>query len=126
MGRLASGRRILVVEDDMLVRLSIESMLADLGCTSVSVAATVKQALSLLDSQAFDLAMLDLNLDGSRSDPVADALAARGVPFLFSTGYSEHQAYVAYPGRPVLMKPYPSSKLVAALTELLNKGASPP
>lgn len=125
MGRFVSGSRILVVEDDMLVRLSIESMLNDLGCASVSVASTVNQALSLLDSQAFDLAMLDLNLDGSKSNPVADALAARGVPFLFSTGYSEHEAYSAYPGRPVLRKPYPSSKLVAALLQLLATNSTP-
>lgn len=66
----------------MLVLLNLEDMLADLGCKSVSAAATVDQALALIAAQAFDAAMVDVNLNGIKSYAVADALAARGVPFI--------------------------------------------
>ena len=73
----------------MMILMIIEDMLADLGCESVTAAATVDQALALIDAQVFDAAMLDMNLNGNKSHAVADALVARGVPFIFSTGYTE-------------------------------------
>jgi hypothetical protein len=72
-------------------------------CESVTAAATVDEALSLIDTQAFDVAMLNMNLDGNKSHDVADALAARGMPFVFSTGYSSLEMK-AYRGRPLLKK----------------------
>jgi len=120
MSELLAGRRVLVVEDEMLILLNIEDMLADLGCTSVSAAATVSQALALVEAQAFDAAMLDVNLDGGNSYPVADALAARGVPFVFSTGYGGQGLKDGYRDRPVLGKPYRSAELVESLTRLMR------
>jgi CheY-like chemotaxis protein len=120
MSKPLSGRRILVVEDEMMVLWSIEDMLADLGCESVAAAATVDQGLALLDGPAFDAAMLDVNLDGVKSYPVADALAKRGVPFLFATGYGNHDKVGGYPDRPVLRKPYQLKDLATALSELLH------
>ncbi|MDZ4366112.1 MAG: response regulator [Afipia sp.] len=111
--------RVLVVEDEMLLLMMIEGMLEDMGCQAVSSAATVKQALALIDEQAFDVAMLDLNLDGDRSYAVADALAARGVPFLFSTGYGSQGVMDGYQERPVLMKPYQFEQWVLALQQLI-------
>ena len=73
--KLLSGRRILVVEDEMLVLMSIEDMLADLGCKSVTAAATVDQAIAFIHAQVFDAAMLDMNLNGTKSFPIADKLA---------------------------------------------------
>jgi CheY-like chemotaxis protein len=70
MNKLLSGRRVLVVEDEMMILMIIEDMLAELGCESVTVAATVNQALALIDTQVFDAAMLDMNLNGSKSDDV--------------------------------------------------------
>ena len=67
MNELLSGRRVLVVEDEMLVLIMIEDMLADLGCKSVTSAATVDKALALISAQAFDLAILDMNLNGNDS-----------------------------------------------------------
>src|SRR5580658_4547678 len=87
MSKLLSGRRVLVVEDEMMILMTIEDMLADLGCESVTAAATIQQALALIDTQVFDAAMLDVSLNGYKSHDVAEALAARGVPFVFSTGY---------------------------------------
>ena len=108
MDKLLSGRRVLVVEDEMMVLMIIEDMLADLGCESVTAAATVDQALALIDAQVFDAAMLDMNLNGNKSHAVADALAARGVPFVFSTGYSGH-------GRDGLPRPARAEEAVQAV-----------
>lgn len=113
------GVRVLVVDDDMMLLMMIEGMLEDMGCESVVAVATVKQALAVLDTGTFDVAMLDLNLNGDRSYPIADALAALNVPFLFSTGYGSGGVGEGYRDRPVLMKPYSFDQLVATLGRLL-------
>jgi CheY-like chemotaxis protein len=123
MSKLLSGRRVLVVEDETLILMIIEDMLADLGCESVTTVATVGQALALIDTQVFDAAMLDMNLDGNRSHAVADALAARGVPFVFATGYSGRNMREGHRDRPVLKKPFPYEQLVEVLTGLLHAEA---
>ena len=117
---LLAGRRILVVEDEMLVLMTIESMLGDLGCEFVAAAATVDQALALIGMHAFDAAVLDVNLNGDQSYPVADALSVRSVPFAFSTGYSVEGMREDYRDRPVLRKPYQLGGLVHILTGLLD------
>ena len=115
MNKLLSGRHVLVVEDEMMILMIIEDMLADLGCESVTAAATVDQALALIDAQVFDAAMLDMNLNGNKSHAVADALVARGVPFVFSTGCSGLDMSDVYGDRPVLKKPFPYEELVEIL-----------
>ena len=119
MDKSLSGRHVLVVEDEMMILMMIEDMLADLGCESVTAAATVDQALAMIDAQVFDVAMLDMNLDGDESYPVADALAARGVPFVFSTGYSEKSVRDDYRDRPVLRKPFKERDLIDTVKRLL-------
>jgi CheY-like chemotaxis protein len=116
--KLLSGRRVLVVEDEMLVLIMIEDMLADLGCKSVTSAATVDKALALISAQAFDVALLDLNLNGNDSHPVAEALSARGVPFVYSTGNTGQNLRDGYSDRPVLKKPFKYEELAAILTRL--------
>lgn len=120
MDKLLSSRRVLVVEDEMMVLIMIEDMLAELGCESVTAAAAVDQALALIDAQVFDAAMLDMNLSGNKSHAVADALAARGVPFVISTGYSGQDTRDGYRDRPVLKKPFKYEELVEILTRLLS------
>lgn len=117
--RMLAGVRVLLVEDEMMLLMMIEGMLEDMGCRSVTTAATVKQALAHLDEQTFDVAMLDLNLNGDRSYPIADALTERGVPFLFSTGYGSQGVMDGYRDRPVLMKPYQFEELVSTLEGLI-------
>ena len=117
--RLLAGRHILVVEDEMMCLILIEEILTDLGA-SVAAAATVVQALALIDAQIFDVATLDVNLNGNKSYPVAEALAARGVPFVFSTGYSDHALRDGYRDRPVLKKPFRPQEMVDAITRLLS------
>ena len=104
----------------MMVLMMIEDMLADLGCESVTAAATVDQALALIEAQVFDAAMLDMNLNGNKSRRVADALAAHGVPFVFSTGYSGNDMREGYRDRPLLKKPFQYHELVRILTRLLS------
>ena len=118
MDKLLSGRRVLVVEDEMLVLIMIEDMLADLGCKSVTSAATVDKALALINEQVFDVAMLDMNLNGNDSHVVAEALAARGIPFFYSTGNTSRSLRDGFSDRPVLRKPFKYEELVAIFTRL--------
>ena len=118
MDNLLSGRRVLVVEDEMLVLIMIEDMLADLGCKSVASAATVEKALALINAQVFDVALLDMNLNGNDSHPVAEALVARGVPFVYSTGNTAPSLRDGYSDRTVLKKPFKHEELAAMLSRL--------
>src|SRR5665213_2757687 len=120
-GKLLAGRRILVVEDEMLVLMMAEDMLADLGCEAVTSAATVNQALALIETEVFDAALLDMNLGGDKSFPVADALAARRVPFIFATGYTGQDMREGYRDRPVLKKPFRYEDLTGVLSRLLAR-----
>jgi CheY-like chemotaxis protein len=104
----------------MMILMLIEDMLAELGCESVTAAAAVDQALALIETQVFNAAMLDMNLNGNKSHDVADALAARSVPFVFSTGYNALDMRDGYRDRPVLKKPFPYEELVEVLTRLLS------
>jgi CheY-like chemotaxis protein len=115
-----SGRKILLVEDEMLVVWLLEDMLADLGCTVVGPASSVNQALAMIDVEAIDAVVLDVNLNGQLSYPVADALAMRGVPFVFSTGYDKDTLLDGYRTVPVLQKPYHQAELSYTLAELLT------
>jgi CheY-like chemotaxis protein len=116
--KLLSGRRVLVVEDEMLVLIMIEDMLADLGCKSVTSAATIDKALALIKAQVFDVALLDVNLNGNDSHPVGEALCARGVPFVYSTGTTGQNLRDGYSDRPVLKKPFKYEELAAVLASL--------
>jgi CheY-like chemotaxis protein len=113
------GSRVLLVEDEMIVAWLLQDMLAELGCVVVGPAATVGQALAMIDAQAVDVALLDVNLNGEMSYPVADALVARGVPFVFSTGYDKDRLLESYRTVPVLQKPYHHSELSDALARLV-------
>ena len=117
--KFLSGRRVLVVEDELLVLMMIEDMLADLGCESVTVAATIEQAIALIYAQVFDVAMLDMNLNGNSSHSVAEALVARGVPFAYCTGNQGPGMNHGYQDRPALKKPFKFEQLVEILRPLL-------
>ena len=87
----------------------------------MAAAATVDQALALIGTQVFGAAVLDVNLNCDQSYPVADALAARGVPFAFSTGYGNEGMMDEYRERPVLRKPYREDGLIEIFTRLLER-----
>ncbi|CAN7405937.1 response regulator [Phenylobacterium sp. LjRoot225] len=112
------GRRILVVEDEMMVAMMLQDMLDDLGCLVVGPAASVDEALSMIKMQPLEAAVLDVNLSGQMSYPVADALIAHDVPFVFSTGYASNRLQEGYRAFPALQKPYHVSELRDALMEV--------
>ena len=114
-----AGRRILVVEDEVMVSWMLEDMLEDLGCAVVGPAARVDQALAIIDAETFDAAVLDVNLNGEKSYPIADKLMARGLPFVFSTGYGRKGLNDSYLECPLLQKPFKQSTLGDALGTLL-------
>ncbi|MEW6450945.1 MAG: response regulator [Pseudomonadota bacterium] len=108
-------RRILVIEDEMLIAMLLEDMLADLGHEVVGVVPRVNEALTAISRDDFDLAILDLNLNGQSAYPVADALIDRGIPFALSTGFGESGLPEKYRAHPVLQKPFASDDLVRTL-----------
>ena len=104
-GRNLKGRRILVVEDEMLISMLIEDYLLELGCVVVGPVGHVQQALKLAEHEHIDCALLDVNISGGTSYPVAEKLASRGIPFAFVTGYGSASNMGAFSDRPVLGKP---------------------
>jgi len=113
-----TGRRILVVEDEALVAMLVEDALLDAGAKVIGPAATVAEALGMIDQELPDVAVLDLNLAGETSTPVADALLARGVPFVVATGYGAEGLPAGHIGVPVLAKPYDPDDLTQAIARL--------
>lgn len=120
MSSQLSGRRILVVEDEVMVSWVLEDMLAELGCEVVGPAARIDQALAIVDIEPIDLAILDVNLNGKKSFPVADALVAKGVPFVFSTGYNCDGVPDTYKVYPMMQKPYAMVNLSGVLESLMT------
>ena len=115
-----SNRKVLVVEDEMMIAMLIEDMLDEFGCKLVGPATNVPRALELIGKESIDVAVLDLNLDGKDTYAIADALQRKSVPFIFATGYGSTGLRQEYGNRPVLQKPFPASDLETALTEALN------
>ena len=114
-------KRILVVEDELMIRMLLEDMLAELGYTIVAEAAHIEAALEAANNADFDLAILDVNLNGQPISPVADALVARGTPFVFATGYGERSLPELYRDRPTLKKPFQMEGLKRLLQSALDQ-----
>jgi len=111
-----SGLRILLVEDEYLPAMAIETLLIDVGCEPLGPAATVQEALAAAEDEDLDGAILDLNLRGERSDPVAAVLMARGIPFIVLSGYaSGFQRLEGFGDMPQLRKPVPADTLIDAM-----------
>jgi CheY-like chemotaxis protein len=115
----SGARRVLIVEDDVMIRMLIEDMLSDLGFAVAAQASKVHEALAALNSTAIDVAILDVNLSGETTGPVAEALAARGTPFVFATGYGEHGLPEQFRDRPLLKKPFQIDSLKRMLDTAL-------
>jgi CheY-like chemotaxis protein len=118
--RLA-GLRILVVEDEMMLLMFIEELLLDSGCLLVVSESTVDAALLRITMQPLDAGVLDLNLKGTLSYPIADALTASSIPFVFATGYGKAGIRTPYQDSPVLQKPYEGDELVEMLMGLQRR-----
>lgn len=117
---MSQASRILVVEDEPIVAISLQDMLGDLGYDVVGPAFRVAAALVLAEGEPIDAAILDVNMAGEDSYAVAYALKARGIPYLFATGYGRQGLEPGHDDVPVLQKPYRESQVDAALKELLG------
>ena len=120
----SKSRRILIVEDEMLIALNLEDMLVQLGHTVVAMAARIPEALKLATESDIDLAILDLNLFGISSFPVADVLRGRGIPFMFATGYGTNGLNESYRNEIVLGKPYGVRELQGAIHDLFLRSGT--
>ncbi|MGA0598605.1 response regulator [Enterovirga sp. CN4-39] len=114
-----AGLRVLVVEDEVAISLLLEDMLLDMGCEVVGPAGRLATAAELAQSEQLDLAVLDVNLAGQPIYPVAEALAGRNIPFVFSTGYGSAGIDEPYRDRPVLQKPFAQHELQRVLHSAL-------
>lgn len=117
-----TGRRVLIVEDEMIIAMGLEDMVEQLGCRVVATAARPSEALAAIEKFTIDVAILDVNLDGQKSYDIAAALAHRNVPFVFSTGYASPGASEGYRDRPMLRKPFSATDLERTLTTILMAG----
>jgi two-component SAPR family response regulator len=115
-----TGLRVLVVEDENLVALLLEDLLAELGHIVIGPVARLKKALDLIQGEEIDLAILDVNINGEETYPIADLLAARDMPFFFSTGYGKRSLRAPHQDRPILQKPFQRHDLEKLFAEAFH------
>ena len=127
LSTVLKGRRVLVVEDEMLVAMEIESLLESRGCVVLGPAPTVRQACALIGAERPDAALLDLNLGGESAAPVAEALRVRHVPFVVVSGYGGTQLKVpAIEDALRVEKPFDHQILLRSLAEVIESGPGTP
>ena len=111
-------QRVLIVEDEAMIRMMLADMLADIGHDVAAEAATLDEARRCAEETDFDFAILDVNLNGEQIFPVVDIIGRRNLPFLLSTGYGASGLPEAYRSAPVLQKPFELDRLRAAIDKL--------
>lgn len=119
LNRLA-GQRVLVIEDESLVTMLLEDALAEIGCEVAGLASRIRDAVQKAKSLSFDVAILDVNLNGEHTFPVAEVLVDRGIPFVFATGYGSPGLPTQLQNAPVLQKPFAQRDLEIALCTALG------
>jgi CheY-like chemotaxis protein len=123
----AAGKSVLIVEDELMIRMLLEDMLSELGYRVVAQAGRLDEASTAARQAAYDIAILDLNLDGQSTLAVADLIAARGKPYVFATGYGEQGLPPSHRHRPTLRKPFQLEGLRDTLARALaQQGELPP
>lgn len=110
-----SGRRVLVIEDELMVAMGLEMVLADAGCEVVGPVGRFDKALVAAECEDVDFALLDVNLRGDSVFPVADILSLRGIPYAFLTGYGRETLPARHADRQILSKPFQASALLATI-----------
>ena len=116
-----AGRKILIVEDESLVAMLLETMLEDMGCELFGTASRVPEALEMLSGDDLpDGALLDVNVAGETVYPVAELLKAKGIPMVFSTGYGQGGLAEGWDDQPSLQKPYTEPMIQQALMQALG------
>ena len=117
------GKRVLLVEDEAIIALSLEDLLSDLGCRVVGPALNIDDAVSLALGEAFDAAVLDINMGDGTSYRIARTLTDRSIPFCFATGYGDTGVHPDFAGVPVLQKPYRQDALADVLRRMFRSQA---
>lgn len=115
--------RVFIVEDEALLAMLLEDMLIDLGHEVAAIAGRLDRAEREAASLSFDLAIVDVNLNGEKTYPVAEILTLRAVPFMFATGYGSAGLDPAWRAVPVLRKPYLARDLKAAIESTIEPRA---
>jgi CheY-like chemotaxis protein len=115
------GIRVLVVEDEFLLGLMAEEELCSVGCEVLGPFTTLSSATEAVRTKEFDVAILDVNLDGEMVYPLADDLAARRIPFLFLTGYASLSIPTRLRSAPRLAKPLQTATLINAIRRLVSQ-----
>ena len=109
------GLRVLVVEDEAIIRMMVVGMLEELGHTIAAEAGHLDKAVELARSTNFDIAVLDVNVGGKIISPVAEVIKGRGLPIIFATGYGPAGVPLGFKDRPILQKPFELKALAAAI-----------
>jgi two-component SAPR family response regulator len=120
MAQSLEGVRVLVVEDDFLVSLLVEDVLKSAGCVVLGPVPRLADALDAAANTCCDVALLDINLGGKWVYPVAGVLFARGVPFIFVTGYGGDAIPHQYAGQPRIAKPFSAEQLSRAVSSAIE------
>lgn len=115
-----AGCRVLIIEDESLLTMLLQDFLEDMACEVAATASRFPDALAKAQSLSFDVAILDVNLDGDQTFPIAERLRDRGIPYLFATGYGNVGIPEHLRVMPVLQKPFRRSDLELALQTALN------
>jgi CheY-like chemotaxis protein len=115
------GTKVLLVEDEAIIAMTAEDMLEELGCETVATAMTLAEAIEAVERGNFDVALLDINLNGRESLPVAAQLREAGRPFIFTTGYGAAGYGSGFDDVPLVTKPYQLQDLEAAISRALGR-----
>lgn len=124
-GEFCQGLRVLLVEDEAIIAMLTEHMLREMGCEHVNVVGSVARALSAIERDPPDIAVLDVNLRGEMVLPVAQKLAKAGIPFAFATGYGKTEMLAEFHHYPILQKPFDIPDLENALRSALMGRPAP-
>jgi DNA-binding response OmpR family regulator len=114
------GKRVLIVEDELLVALLIEDFLVELGCSPLGPCGSLANALTAARTEEFDLAVLDVNLAGEQVYPVAEVLVERQIPFLFLSGYGDEAIPADHREWKVCAKPFRGDDLATMMSAVLE------
>ena len=118
------GGSVFLVEDETMIRMMVAEMLVDLGYRIAGEAGDVDEALRLIETLDFDIALLDVNVNGKVVTPVARAIVARNRPFIFATGYGSSGLPEEYRDRPALQKPFQLETLARMIDSTLKDAAA--
>ncbi len=113
------GGSVFLVEDEVMIRMMVADMLEELGYSVAAEAGDINEAMKLAQSADFDLAILDVNVNGKMISPVADLIKVRQRPFIFATGYGSSGLPEEYPDRPALQKPFQIETLARMIDHAL-------